>query len=398
MGLRSAALNAARSASIAAMIAVTIHVITVQAATSSQLFGRAYDQAVDIYTLTNTHGIEVRLMSYGASIVSLKTPDRDGRMKNIVLGFETLDSYLAGVPYYGATVGRYANRIAQGRFTLDGTLYRLPVNNAPNSLHGGTRGFDKRIWRAEPMNSSTPNTLRLTYVSAAGEEGYPGELTAHVTYRLGEDDTLAIVYEATSTAPTPVNLTNHTYFNLSGDTSRSILDHTLLINADTFTPVDASLIPSGELRAVAATPFDFRTAARIGSRIEADDDQLKLGKGYDHNFVLNNPRAKLALAAVLTDPGSGRSMAVYTTQPGLQFYTGNNLNGKPSGQGSVYGYRTGLCLETQHFPDSPNHPAFPNTTLRPGQSYFEQTVLHFGALPPKSPKVRQAMRAEGLLK
>jgi len=355
--------------------------VNLQAAPTAQLFGRVGEEKVDIYTLTNRHGIEARFMTYGASIVSLKTPDRDGRVQNIVLGFDTLDGYLAAARYNGATVGRYANRIAQGRFTLAGTLYQLPVNNGPNSLHGGIRGFDKRIWHAEPMDSSRPNTLRLTYVSAAGEEGYPGELTVHVTYRLSDDDTLAIQYEATSTAATPVNLANHTYFNLSGDPSRSILDHTLQINAAKFTPVDATLIPTGELRAVAATPFDFRTAARIGSRIDAEDDQLKLGKGYDHNFVLNNPHAKLTLAAILTDPGSGRSMAVYTTQPGLQFYSGNNLNGKPSGQGSVYGYRTGLCLETEHFPDSPNHPAFPNTILRPGQSYLEQTVLHFRSLP-----------------
>jgi aldose 1-epimerase len=380
--MRSTAASVARAALGAAMIAAAAtHTVNLKAAPTAEFFGRLGNQTVEIYTLTNKHGIEARFMTYGASIVALSTPDRDGHLKNIVLGFDSLEGYLAGVPYYGATVGRYANRIAHGRFTLAGVAYQLPVNDGPNSLHGGDRGFDKRIWKAEPMSNSTPNTLRLTYFSAAGEEGYPGDLTAHVTYRLSDDDTLAIEYEATTTAPTPVNLANHAYFNLGGDPLRSILQHTLLINAAKFTPVDESLIPTGELRAVAGTPFDFRVAAPIGSRIEAGDDQLKLGRGYDHNWVLNKPHAKLTLAAVLTDPESGRSMEVHTTQPGLQFYSGNFLNGKPSGEGSVYDYRTGLCLETQHFPDSPNHPAFPNTILRPGQSYFEKTVLHFRTLP-----------------
>jgi aldose 1-epimerase len=343
-------------------------------------FGRAGDVRVQIYTLTNVHGIEARIMTYGASIVSLKTPDRDGHLGNIVLGFDTFDRYLAGVPYYGATVGRYANRIAQGRFTLDGAAFQLPLNDGPNSLHGGSRGFDKRVWTVDPPAGGARNALRLTYVSASGQQGYPGQLTAHVTYRLGDDDTLAIEYQATTTAATPVNLANHAYFNLSGDPSRNILEHTLRINADAFTPVDATLIPTGEQRAVADTPFDFRTATAIGSRIQARDEQLSLGRGYDHNWVLNNPDGQLRLAAVLAEPSSGRSMEVHTTQPGLQFYSGNFMDGKPSGQGSVYGYRSGLCLETQHFPDSPNHAAFPNTILRPGQTYFEKTVLHFSTL------------------
>jgi aldose 1-epimerase len=348
-------------------------------AARAAVFGHVGKDAVEIYTLSNVNGIEAQIMTYGATIVSLKTPDRDGHLQNIVLGFDTLDPYLAGVPYYGATVGRYANRIARARFTLDGTTYNLVANDGANSLHGGTRGFDKRVWRSDATASR--NSLKLTYVSASGEEGYPGQLTAHVTYRLLDDDSLSIEYEATTTAPTPVNLTNHAYFNLSGDPTRSILEHKLTINADKFTPVDATLIPTGELRAVAGTPFDFRTEAVIGSRIDADDAQLSVGRGYDHNWALNAAHDNaLRFAASLADPVSGRVLEVRTTQPGLQFYSGNFMNGKHAGQGSVYGYRTGLCLETQYFPDSPNQPAFPSTILRPGETYAQKTVLHFRTL------------------
>jgi aldose 1-epimerase len=341
-------------------------------------FGRAGGQAVDIYTLRNAHGIEARIMTYGATLVSLKTPDRTGHRADIILGFDTIDPYLAGVPYFGATVGRYANRIAGGRFAIDGKTYQLPTNDGPNSLHGGVKGFDKRVWTAEQLKIPQGEALRLTYVSADGEEGYPGQLTAHVTYRLGEDDTLSIAFEATATAPTPVNLANHAYFNLSGDPSRPILDHVLAIDADRFTPVNATLIPTGELRAVAGTPFDFRTPHVIGSRIAAKDEQLDRGHGYDHNWVLNKPRAgAMTRAAVLSDLASGREIELRTTQPGLQFYSGNFLDGKPAGGGTVFKHRTGLCLETQHFPDSPNKPAFPTTILRPGQTYSESTVLTF---------------------
>ncbi|HEX4241076.1 MAG TPA: aldose epimerase family protein [Steroidobacteraceae bacterium] len=340
-------------------------------------FGRAGGTPVHIYTLTNSHGITARIMTYGAALVSLEAPDRDGRLANVVLGFASLDPYLAAVPYYGATVGRYANRIANGRFTLDGRTYRLAQNNGPNSLHGGTRGFDKHVWSADAVEPGRP-ALRLTYVSADGEEGYPGQLTAHVTYRLTDDDSLSIEYEAATTAPTPVNLANHAYFNLSGDPQTTILDHVLTLEAERFTPVDASLIPTGELRTVADSPFDFRLPHVIGTRIDDSDPQLVLGRGYDHNWVLSKTGSREPeLAAVLTDPRSGRSMEVRTTQPGLQFYSGNFLDGKPSGSGSVFAYRTGLCLETQHFPDSPNHPAFPSTILRPGQTYRETTVLSF---------------------
>jgi aldose 1-epimerase len=341
-------------------------------------FGHADGRSVEVYTLTNTHGIEARVMTYGATVVSLKTPDRAGRRENIVLGFDTLAPYLAGVPYFGATVGRYANRIANGRFVLDGKAYQLPRNDGSNSLHGGTRGFDKRIWSAQPLALPSAVVLRLSYVSAAGEEGYPGALTVHVTYRLGDDDSLAIEYEASTTAATPVNLANHAYFNLSGDPRRTILDHVLTIEASRFTPIDPSLIPTGELRAVAGTPFDFRTPRSIGSRIETEDTQLRLAHGYDHNWVLDkHPPGAMTLAAVLTDPASGRVVEVRTTQPGLQFYSGNFLDGKPAGTGTVFAYRTGLCLETQHFPDSPNHPAFPSTILRPGRIYSEKTLLSF---------------------
>jgi aldose 1-epimerase len=347
----------------------------------ASVFGHAGEDVVRIYTLRNIHGIEARIMTYGASLVSLKAPDRDGHLQNIVLGFDTLDPYVAGVPYYGATVGRYANRIAQARFILNGTTYPLNANDGPNSLHGGLRGFDKQLWKVDPHASQS--SLKLTYVSAAGEEGFPGQLTAHVTYRLRADDALSIEYEATTTAPTPVNLANHAYFNLSGDPTRSIIGHTLTINADKFTPVDATLIPTGELRAVEGTPFDFRREAIIGSRIDSDDAQLRIAHGYDHNWVLNSAHGQaLRFAARLTDPGSGRVMEVLTTQPGLQFYSGNFMNGKPAGQGSVYNYRTGLCLETQHFPDSPNKPAFPNTILRPGETYAQRTVLRFRTLKP----------------
>jgi aldose 1-epimerase len=340
-------------------------------------FGRVGETNVQIYTLTNAHGIEARIMTFGATLVSLKTPDRAGHLNNVILGFDTLDPYVAGVPYFGGTVGRYANRIAGGQFTLDGKGYQLPQNNGPNSLHGGNRGFDKRIWKAEPIETSAGPSLRLTYVSEAGEEGYPGELTAHVTYQLNNDDTLAIEYAATTTAATPVNLANHAYFNLTGDPGQTILGHVLKINADRFTPVNATLIPTGELRNVAGTPFDFRKAQSIGSRLNDADEQLRLGGGYDHNWVLNTGSGPLTLAAVLAEPQSGRSIEFRTTQPGLQFYSGNFLDGKPAGAGTVFKYRTGLCLETQHFPDSPNQPSFPSTILRPGQTYSQRTVLTF---------------------
>jgi aldose 1-epimerase len=346
-------------------------------------FGQTADgRAVDIYTLTNRNGIEARIMTYGATLVSLKTPDRNGQMGDIVLGFDSVEPYLAGVPYYGAIIGRYANRIANARFTLNGASYQLPVNDGPNSLHGGDKGFDKRLWKAAPFENASGPGLRLTYVSADGEAGYPGKLTVKVTYQLRNDNSLAIDYRATTTKPTVVNLTNHAYFNLSGDPLRhDILDQVLMLNADRFTPVNATLIPTGELRPVAGTPFDFRNPTAIGARINADDEQIRMGRGYDHNWVLVKEKpGTMTEAAYVTDPESGRVLEVLTTEPGIQFYSGNFMDGKPAGQGTVFPHRSGLCLETQHFPDSPNQPSFPPTVLRPGQTYVSHTVFIFRAM------------------
>ena len=338
----------------------------------------ASGEAVEIYTLTNKNGIEARIMTYGGTLVSLKTPDRSGKLENTVLGFDKLDPYLAGVPYFGATIGRYGNRIANGSFLLDGATYQLPKNNGPNSLHGGDKGFDKRLWSAKPFETKQGPGLKLTYVSADGEEGYPGQLTAQVTYQLHNDNSLSLDYKATATKPTVVNLTNHSYFNLSGDVKRDILGELLTINADRFTPVNATLIPTGELAAVVGTPFDFRKATAIGARIDTDNEQIKFGPGYDHNWVLVKPKpSAMTVAAVLSDPESGRVMEIKTTEPGLQFYSGNFLDGKPPGQGTFFKHRTGLCLETQHFPDSPNEPTFPSTTLLPGHTYTSHTVWYF---------------------
>ena len=343
---------------------------------SSSPWGHTNEGTVEIYKLTNAHGVEARFITYGATLVSLTAPDRSGKLANIVLGFDSLEKYVAaGVPYYGATVGRYANRIAKARFALDGKTYQLAANDGPNTLHGGKRGFDKRIWQAAEIPAAQGGGVRMTLVSADGDEGYPGEVTAQVVYKLDDHDNLEIDYHVTTTAPTPVNLANHAYFNLTGDPANTVLDHVVTINADRFTPVDATLIPTGELRPVAGTPFDFRTPHAVGARIGADDEQLRLGRGYDHNWVLNTAGAGMTLAATVTEPRSGRSLEVRTTQPGVQFYTGNFMDGKPSGVGSVYAYRTGLCFETQHFPDSPNHPAFPSTILRPGQVYSQKTIL-----------------------
>jgi aldose 1-epimerase len=347
-----------------------------QGHTSSSPWGHTAEGTVEIYKLTNARGVEARVMTYGATLVSLTAPDRAGRFKNIVLGFDSLEPYLAaGMPYYGATVGRYANRIAKARFTLDGKAYQLAANDGPNTLHGGRRGFDKRIWKAEELPASRGGGVRMTLVSAADEEGYPGEVTAQVVYRLDDHNNLEIEYHATATAPTPINLANHAYFNLTGDPTVPVLDHVVTINADRFTPVDATLIPTGELLPVAGTPFDFRTQQVVGARIGDDNEQLRRGRGYDHNWVLNKTGTGMSLAAVVTEPKSGRSLEVRTTQPGVQFYTGNFMDGKPSGVGSVYAHRTGLCFETQHFPDSPNQPAFPSTIVRPGQVYMQKTIL-----------------------
>jgi aldose 1-epimerase len=344
-------------------------------------FGRTPDgQAVESFTLTNAHGVELRAISYGGVIVSLRVPDRDGRLDDVVLGHDDLAGYLAKPSFFGALVGRYGNRIAGGRFTLDGHTYALATNNGPNHLHGGVRGFDKRVWKAEPFERPGTAGLVLTRTSPDGEEGYPGNLAVRVTYTLTDRDEVGFEYFATTDKPTVVNLTQHSYFNLAGDGKRDVLGHELVIDADRFTPVDKTLIPTGVLAAVAGTPFDFRKPAAIGARIGADDEQIRNGGGYDHNFVLNG-RGEGSIPAIrVFEPTTGRTMDIATTEPGVQFYSGNFLDGSVTGKaGHVYGKRYGFCLETQHFPDSPNHPGFPSTVLRPGQEYRSKTVLTFGS-------------------
>ena len=343
-------------------------------------FGKLDDGTpVDLYTLRNRSGIEARIVTYGGIIVSLRTPDRNGQSDDVVLGFDDLASYVKDSPYFGAIVGRYANRIAKGRFTLDGKTYQLPINNAPNSLHGGDRGFDKVVWQAAPFDRADGVGLVLSHVSPDGDQGYPGTVRAQVTYTFTDKNELSVAYHATSDKATPINLSQHTYFNLTG-AKRDVLDHVLTLNADRFTPVDSTLIPLGELRSVTGTPFDFRKPTAIGARINADDEQLRRGHGYDHNFVLVHAASGLTHAAHVVEPTTGRTIDVYTDQPGVQFYTGNFLDGTLHGkQGRVYGLRYGLCLETQHFPDSPNEPSFPSTILRPGRDFSSRTVFAFGS-------------------
>jgi len=334
---------------------------------------------VRVYTLTNANGLEVRALDFGGVILSLRVPDREGRLGDVVLGFDRLEPYLADSPYFGALIGRYGNRIAGGRFSLDGRAYALAVNDGPNHLHGGVRGFDKRLWTAEPFERAGEVGLTLAYTSLDGEEGYPGTLEARVTYALTDRDELAFEYHATTDRATPVNLTQHTYFNLTGDGAHDVLGHVLRLDADHYTPVDATLIPTGEVVPVAGTPFDFTSPTAIGARIGSDDEQLRHGGGYDHNFVLNGgPPGEMRLAARVHEPTSGRVMEVRTTEPGVQFYSGNFLDGTLTGKGGVvYAHRTGFCLETQHFPDSPNRPHFPSTILRPGGVYRSRTVYAF---------------------
>jgi aldose 1-epimerase len=340
-------------------------------------FGKTADGTpIEVYTLTNGKGMTARVMTYGATLTELDVPDKTGKSADVVLGFDDLKGYLAGHPYFGATVGRVANRIAKAKFTLDGKEYKLAANNGPNSLHGGARGFDKVVWKANIVETSPNPSVRFTYRSPDGEEGYPGNLDVAVTYTLTADNALRLTYEATTDKATPVNLTNHSYFNLAGPASGTILDHELTIDADKHTPGDATLIPTGKIEPVKGTPLDFTTATPIGKRI----GELK-GEpgGYDHNYVLN-PHKGLARAAVVRDPKSGRVMEVLTTEPGLQFYTGNFLDGTLKGKGgTVYKKNQAFCLETQHFPDSVNHPEFPSTILTPGKTYKHETVYRFSA-------------------
>ncbi len=344
-------------------------------------WGQTIDgKEVDLYSLINDNGMKVQITNYGGIVQSILVPDKDGVIEDVALGFPTLDGYLDEHPYFGAIVGRYGNRIAKGKFTLDGKEYSLAVNNGPNALHGGIEGFDDQVWEAREVRDGDAVGLELHYVSEAGEEGYPGALDTTVTYWLTADNELKIHYEATTDAPTPVNLTNHSYFNLAGQGDGDILGHVMMLNADKFTPVDDTLIPTGELRPVEGTPFDFTTPKLIGQDINADNEQVEFGGGYDHNFVLRSQDDSLSLAARVTEPTTGRMMEVYTTEPGVQFYTGNFLDGTITGKaGKVYKHRYGFCLETQHFPDSPNKPEFPSTILNPGETYSTTTVYKFTA-------------------
>ena len=351
---------------------------------SKQAFGKTQDgTAVDIFTLTNSNGLEVRAITYGGIIVSLRTPDRNGKLEDIVLGFDKLDGYLGKHPYFGAIIGRYGNRIGNAKFALDGVEYKLAANNGPNALHGGLKGFDKAVWKAQSFENDKGVGVVFTHTSPDGEEGYPGNLSAKVTYTLTNQNELIFDYEATTDKPSPINLTQHTYFNLAGAGKGDVLGHEVMLNADSFTPVDKNLIPTGEIRKVAGTPLDFTKPTAIGARINQDDEQLKLAGGYDHNFVINRKGEGLALAARVYEPTSGRVLEVSTTQPGVQFYTGNFLDGTLTGKGGrAIQKRSGFCLETQHFPDSPNKPEFPSTILRPGETFRSETVLKFSVQEP----------------
>ena len=338
-------------------------------------FGKTSDGTpVDIYTLKDG-ALEARIITYGGIVESLKVPDKNGKSADVVLGYDSLDGYLTNKAYFGAIIGRYGNRIANGKFVLDGKTHSIPQNDGTNALHGGTRGFNQAVWKAKEI----PHGVELSHVSSDGDMGFPGNLTTTVRYTLKGKD-LKIEYSATTDKDTVVNLTNHSYFNLAGQGNGTILHQLLKINASRYTPVDSRLIPTGQLAPVEGTPFDFRKPTAIGARINDDNEQLKLGKGYDHNFVLDSGGGKLAEAAEVYDSSSGRVMQVWTDQPGVQFYTGNFLDGTITGKdGKVYQQRYALCLETQHFPDSPNHPSFPSTELKPGQKYHTVTIYRFSA-------------------
>ncbi|MDE3166316.1 MAG: galactose mutarotase [Acidobacteriota bacterium] len=340
-------------------------------------FGKTPDgHAVELYTLTNSNGMRADIATYGGAIVSLTAPDRAGRFGDVILGMDDLAGYEKQTAFFGALIGRYGNRIGKAQFTLDGKTYKLPANDNGNTLHGGPQGFDKRVWTAKPGAGAE---LALTYVSKDGEEGFPGTLTAHVLYTLTDKNELRIDYTATTDKDTVVNLTNHTYFNLAGPGEGTVLNHQVAINASRFTPVDATLIPTGELRSVKGTPFDFHNPTAIGARIDQNDEQLKYGRGYDHNWVLDKGAGGLTGAATVYEPTTGRVMEVWTTEPALQFYTGNFLDGTLKGKGKTFAHRGAFCMETQHYPDSPNKPAFPSTTLKPGQTHKSTTIYRFSA-------------------
>ena len=357
------------------VLAILTTVAVLQGQVTKRPFGKTPDgTSVDLYTI-KTGTLEAKITNYGGIVTSLKVPDKQGKVADIVLGYDSLDGYLKASPFFGALIGRYGNRIGEAKFVLDGKTYSTPQNDGTNTLHGGPKGFDKAVWKAKEI----PHGVELILVSPDGDEGFPGTLTAVVRYTLVEKD-LKIEYSATTDKDTVVNLTNHSYFNLKGQGEGDILQHQLKLNASRYTPVDAGLIPTGELSSVEGTPFDFRKPTAVGARIDSDDDQLKKGKGYDHNWVLDSTGAKLNEAAEVYEASTGRVMQVWTDQPGVQFYTGNFLDGTITGKdGKVYGHRAALCLETQHFPDSPNHPKFPTTELKPGEKYHAVTIYRFSA-------------------
>ncbi len=344
-------------------------------------YGTTQDgQAVDMYTITNSHGVEIKAITFGGIITSLQVPDKNGKMADVVLGFDKLGPYEENKPYFGAIIGRYGNRIANGEFKLDGKTYNLPKNDGPNTLHGGTKGFNKVVWKAEPFEKKDSAGVIFIYTSPDGDQGFPGNLKTKVTYTLNNNNELTFDYEATTDKATPVNLTQHSYFNLDGEGNGDILDLVLTLNADNFTPVDKTLIPTGKIEPVKGTPLDFTKPTEIGARINNDYEQLKLAGGYDHNFVLNGKMGAMRLAARVKDPKSGRVLEISTTEPGVQFYSGNFLDGTLTGKsGQKYQKHAGFALETQHYPDSPNHPNFPSTILRPGKTYHSRTMLKFSA-------------------
>ena len=348
---------------------------------TKEAFGKTPDgKPVDLYTLRNDKGAEARISNYGGIVVSIKVPDRSGQFGDVVLGYDNLDDYVKNNPFFGAMVGRYGNRIAKGKFTLDGKQYTLATNNYPNALHGGLKGFDKVVWEASGATTPAGPSLELRYLSKDGEEGYPGNLSVKAVYTLTDDNGLKLEYTATTDKATVINLTHHSYFNLAG--KGDILNHQVMIQADRFTPVDSTLIPTGELRPVDATPFDFRMPTAIGARINQDDEQLKFGNGYDHNWVINKPAGELGLMARVYEPATGRVMEVLSTEPGLQFYTGNFLDSTITGKGGwVYKFRNAFCMEPQHYPDSPNHPSFPPVVLKPGETYKNTIIYRFSTRP-----------------
>ena len=356
-----------------------------KATISKQAYGEVDGKKASLYTLVNAKGMAMTVTDYGAIVVSLTAPDRNGKMADIVLGYDSLAKYVKDTPYFGCVVGRYGNRIANGKFKLDGKEYTLATNNVPGGipchLHGGIKGYDKVLWASKEMKKDGAVGLKLNYLSKDGEEGYPGNLNITVTYWLTDNNVFRVEYLATTDKATPVNLTQHSYFNLAGEGSGDILGHKLMLKASKYTPVDKGLIPAGSILPVAGTPFDFTTPHAIGERVNADNEQIKFGGGYDHNWVLDNQSGKMALAGELSEVKSGRKMEIWTKEPGIQFYCGNFLDGKLIGKsGKAYNYRNGLCLETQHYPDGPNQPNFPSTILKPGKKYQTATEYRFSVV------------------